>query len=377
MDFARERLRFPTLLERTYFASQCFGPYPREMLDDLDAYRRSLALRSRAIGAWSERWVEIHALAERLVDAPPGSVFLRDSATAVCAAIAASLRPQGERRRIVISSGDFHSIRYLWAAQARRGFDLVTVPANGPAHALAETFTPHVDERTSVVCLSLVSPRTGALLDVRPVVETAKRVGAIVVLDAYQAIGVVPLRVREIGADVVVGGFHKWVGGGGTGLSFGYVDPELSAQLDNPFPGWMAHADLLGFCEEFVPARTAEKFQQGMPPMEPIYTSRAGIHWVLGVGVEAIRARSLELTGRILERANERGLIVRTPVEPSRRGGTICMDVPAGDALVAALAEQGIDIDVRPGAGIRVGPHACSTEDECDRVVDAIAARLR
>ncbi|NUP06104.1 MAG: aminotransferase class V-fold PLP-dependent enzyme [Polyangiaceae bacterium] len=373
VDWTALRGTFPTLLERSYFASQCMGPFPRGMLDDLAAYGRSLARRSRALEEWAERWFEMHGLTEDLIGAPRGSVFLRDSATAVSAAIASAIEPQGERRRIVMSTGDFHSIRYMWSAQARRGFEVVHIDANGTGHGDAATFVSAIDERVRVVALSLVSPRSGALLDTRPIVEAARRAGALVVIDAYQALGVVPVDVRRIGADAIVGGFHKWVGGGGTGLAFGYVAPEVAATLEPVYPGWLGHARLLGFSDKFEPGPGATKFQQGMAGMEPIYTSRAGLRFVLETGVEEIRRRNVALSERILERAAERGLPVRSPLASARRGGMICFDLPDGDKIVSSLAELGIDVDYRPGAGVRVGAHPCATEDECDRLVDHLA----
>ncbi len=376
MDFTRERARFPILSERVYFAQQCLGATPAEMEADLGAYAASLARRSRALGEWAERWWEMHRLVESLLSAPPGSVFLRDSATAAQAAVASALDARPERSRVIVGTADFHSSRYLWRAQASRGFDVVEVQTLGAAADDAVRIASMIDEHTRVVALSLVSPRTGALLDTAPIVRAARRAGAIVVLDAYQAVGIVPVRVGELGAHVVVGGFHKWVGGGGTGLAFGYVEPSLLPQLRPAYPGWLAHRDLMGFCDDFEAAHTAEKLQQGMPAMEPVYSTRAGLEWILAHGIDPIRARSLELTDRILAAAEERRLPVITPRAAARRGGMVCIDVPDGKRLVAELAVDGIDIDARPGAGIRLGPHPAATFEQCDHVVERIAARL-
>lgn len=367
-DLLRERPAFPLLATRSYFAQHCLGACPIGMSEDLRAYGESLARRSRAIPEWAERWDEMHRLVEASISAARGTVFLRDSSTAAQAAVAAALEPEGERRRILIGSSDFHSSRYLWTAQARRGFEVVETKAD---------VLGSIDERTRVVALSLVSPRTGAMIDARVIAAAARRHGAIFVLDVYQAIGVVPIDVAELGAHVVVGGFHKWVGGGGTGLAFGYVEPDLAASLEPTYPGWMAHRDLLGFADRFEPAGGAEKLQQGMPAMEPIYTTRAGLRWIASVGVDAIRARSVELTTHLYERLESCGLHVVTPREAERRGGMLCLEVADGMRVVELLSEDAIDIDTRPGAGIRIGPHPCTSFEECDRLVDRLAEALR
>ncbi|HVJ91823.1 MAG TPA: aminotransferase class V-fold PLP-dependent enzyme, partial [Labilithrix sp.] len=352
-------------------------PIPSEALEDLDEYRRTLSLRKRAIPTWVGRIEELSAMVETLLGAPAGSVALRESATGGQASIAAAISARPEKNRIVTTSLDFHSSRYMWRAQARRGFELQEVePADGVEIA-TDRIVAAIDERTAIVAAALVSPRTGALLDIRPVIEAAHKVGAIVVLDVYQAAGIVPIDVRTLDADVIVGGTHKWLGGGGTGLSFLYVRPELANRLEPAYPGWIGHASVLSFADEYVPAPGARRFQVGMPAMEPIYTARAGLRTVLEVGVDAIRKRNLALIDRIIERARSHDLRVRVPRSPEARAGFVCIDAPRAEVIVNRLDSQGIDIDYRPGAGLRVGPHYCHREDECDRVVNAIAEGSR
>jgi kynureninase len=374
-DLTAFQSRYPGLTERIYFASQCLGPVPAAAFDDLDAYRRSIPLRKSAMTQWVDRIEELIGLIETLLGAPPGSVALRDSATGAQAAIAAAIAPRPGKNRIVISRQDFHSTRYLWKAQAARGFaidELEILP--GRCEIDADQYVNAIDERTALVEAALVSPRNGVLLDVRPVVEAARAHGAIVVLDVYQAVGAVPIAVASLGADVVVGGVHKWLGGAGTGLAFLYVRPALAEALNPAYPGWLGRASWLSFGEEYEPAPGARRFQQGTIAIEPVFTARAGIRLVLEMGIEHIRAQSLALTGRLMEQLLARGIPVTAAERPERRGPMLCLPIPDAAEVEAALSEQGIDVDSRPGAGLRLGPHACYGLETCDRVADAIAA---
>ena len=375
-DFTALRARFPVLAQRTYFDTQSLGPFPEEMLADLDEYRRTLFLRNRGLSLWIERLEELIGLVERVLVAPRDGVALMPSATAAQAAIAATQAPRGRRSRIVYTALDFHSSRYLWASQARRGFQAIEVPSTDGAIP-TERLVELIDERTAVVALALVSPWTGALADVRPVIAAARAAGALVVLDAYQAVGVVPIDVQALDVDVLVGGTHKWLCGGGSGLAFLYVRPSLAEQLEPAYPGWIGHREMVGFAPSYEPAAGARRFMQGAPAAAPIYTARAGLRFVLDVGVDALRARSLALTSRLLARADERGLPLSTPRSPSARGGALCFPVDDAERIVADLAREGIDVDARREAGIRVAPHPCNTEEECDRVIDAIAESRR
>lgn len=377
VNFAALRTRFPLLAERTYFDTPSLGPVPEATYGDLAEYIRTIGLRSRAIPLYFERINELVGLYEQLLHAERGSVALQASATAAQAAIAAAVEPRPDKNRILYGALDFHSARYLWVAQAHRGFSVQEVEASNGVGVRPEDVLRHLDERVAIVALSLVSPHTGALVDIAPVVKAAHDAGALVLLDVYQAVGIVPIDVQALGVDAVIGGAHKWLYGGGMGLAFLYVRPALAERLTPAYPGWIGHARITGFCQDFEPASGAARFQQGTPAMEPIYSARAGLRLVLEVGVEQLRARSVALTQRMMARATQAGLPITTPLEPSRRGGMLCLRVAEPDAIVARLSELGIDIGSRPNAGIRIAPHPCNTEEECDRVIDEVSRLVR
>jgi kynureninase len=375
----RFRERFPIFSERNYLASQCLGPFPAEGYGDLEEFLRQRHLHNRMLGMWLERCDELTHLIEELLNAPSGSVALRDSATACQAAIAAAVEPRGERRRIIVTEMDFHSSLHLWSAQARRGFELVQVKSPDGIHLPAEAIVREIDERTAVVAVGLVL-RNSALLDVSPVIAAARQSGAVSILDAYQAVGVHPVDVRALGADVVVGGNHKWLSGE-TGVAFLYVRPELD--LQPAYPGWFGHSDFANFVhahtfqDQFSPMEGARRFQQGTPAVMPIYAARAGLRFVLEAGVANIAARNAELLRYLHDGCDELKLPVLTPKSSRERAGGLCLGVPDPEGVVRKLAEQGIDVDQRRRKFVRVAPHACTTIDECAQLLQALARILR
>jgi kynureninase len=94
---------------------------------------------------------------------------------------------------------------------------------------------------------------------------------------------------------------------------------------------------------------------------------------VLRAGIDAIRAKSLRQTGRLLEVADRHGFRCTTPREPERRGGTVAIDVENGYEVSRGLKSLDILCDYRPGAGIRLSPHFYTRDDELDAAVEAIA----
>jgi len=376
-DFRALRARFPTLAERTYFATHCFGPLLDATLTDLDEYRRTLALRNRVIDVWLERVDEIRRLFAQLIHAGPDDIALGGNATACHGNIAAALQPSPGRNRIVTTSLDFPSTRYLWQSQARRGFEIVELASPDGLAMPADALVDAIDDSVAIVAVALVAYTNGAMLRARRVIDAAHAAGAIVVLDAYQAIGVVPIDVQELGADVVVAGTHKWLHGASAGLAFAYVERGLAERLTPAYPGWFGHSEMLTFDGRYAPAPGARRFEQGSPSVEAVYAARAGVRLAIDVGVDAIRARSLALSDRLIAGADALGLPLGTPRDRAERAGVVCLGVDDPGRVARELRDRGIDVDTRPGTGIRLSCHPCNLEDEIDRVLGELASRAR
>lgn len=368
-DFAAMRPRFRTLIERTYFATHNLGPVLEATLADLDEYRRTLPLRSRAAEAWLGRIDEIRGLFARLVNADGDEIALGPNATACHGNVAAALAPAPGRTRIVTTSLDFPSTRYLWQAQARRGFEVIEVPSPDGVAMPADGLVAAIDERVAIVAVSLVAYGNGALLRARRVIDAAHAAGAIVILDAYQAAGIVPIDVRALPADVVIAGTQKWLHAASTGLAFAYVRRALAEQLAPAYPGWFSHARMLDYEATYAPAPGARRFEQGAPSVEAVYAARAGVRFAIDVGVEAIRARSFALSDRLIAGADALGIPLHTPRDHAERAGVVCLGMREPARVAEELRARGIDVDTRPGTGIRLSCHPCNLEDEVDRVL--------
>ncbi|MCW5801415.1 MAG: aminotransferase class V-fold PLP-dependent enzyme [Deltaproteobacteria bacterium] len=367
------RDRFATFRARAYFATHGFGPLLLQTLADLDDYRRSLALRNRAVETWYGRVLEMRELIAQLIGAGGDEIALGPNATACQASFAAALVPRGARDAIVTTDLDFPSSRYLWRAQVRRGFRIVDVPSRDGIAFPVDDLVAAIDERTAVVTLPLVAYSNGALLDAARIVAAAHAHGALVVLDAYQAAGIVPIDAHALGADALVAGTNKWLSSPSTGLAFLYVARAVAERLEPAFPGWFGHADPLAFADDYVPAPGARRFELGAPAVDAIYGARAGIRFALEVGVPRLHARSQELCDRLIAGADGLGIRLTTPRARAARGGMVCFDLPDPDRVVDDLAARAIDVDTRPGIGMRMSCHPCNSDADCDRLLGAIA----
>jgi kynureninase len=226
-----------------------------------------------------------------------------------------------------------------------------------------------IDERTLLVPMSHVLFKAGEIQDVEPIVRRAKEAGAHVVLDCYQSAGIVPLDVTALDVSFAVGGSVKWLLGG-PGNAWLYVRPDVAEELEPTATGWQAHSRPFAFEEEMEYTSGAARFLTGTPNVPAHYAATAGYDLVEEVGIERIRTRSLELTGLLVELADAAGFDVRSPRDPARRGGTVTIAVPEFAAVHAELEQRGILCDFRPDAGIRLGPHFFTTDDELRFTLD-------
>lgn len=368
------RRRFPILASKTYLINNSLGAMPDSVPAALAEYTGLWA--SEGVVAW-DTWIPevaaVAAILEDIIGAPRGSMTMCQNVTNALAAILSCLEYEAPRNRILHSAGEFPTVEYLVDGQRSLGADVVRVGSDALSFPLDELIAA-IDERTLVVIVSHVLFRTGELVAIQPIVERAHRFGALVVLDAYQSMGAIPFDVTELGVDFLVGGSVKWLCGG-PGAGYLYVRPDLVDRLDPRLAGWFSHARPFSF--EPPPIAYApgiNRFLGGTPNIPAYYQAREGYRIIREVGVADIRAQALRQTELLIDGARERGLTVRTPLEPARRGNHVTVDLPSAERVKDELIRRGIVVDYRPGAGIRIAPHFYNTDEECVAVLDEIVA---
>ncbi|MEO6396953.1 MAG: aminotransferase class V-fold PLP-dependent enzyme [Tepidiformaceae bacterium] len=371
------RASFPILASKTYLINNSLGAMPASVRDSLAEYADLWA--TEGVVAW-DTWLpevaNVAGILEDIINAPRGSMTMFQNVTNALAAILSCLEIEEPRNRIVHCAGEFPTVEYLLDAQRRVGAEVVRVgddPLSFPADALLAA----IDERTVLVVLSHVLFRTAELIDLAPFVEKAHQVGALVVLDAYQSVGAVPLDVTELAVDLLVGGSVKWLCGG-PGAGYLYAHPRLIEQLRPRDAGWFSHARPFAF--EPPPIAFAEgiaRFTGGTPNMPGYYQAREGYKIVRDVGVSAIREKARRQTQILFDGAMERGWVVNSPESFERRGNHLTIDFPGAEQAKAELIRRGFVVDYRPGAGIRVAPHFFTDDDECRAVLEEISSILK
>jgi kynureninase len=381
-DLMRWRSEFPILANTTYLISNSLGAMPRGVYDELHQYAETWA--TRGVRAWNEGWwespVAVGDEVARVIGAPAGSITMHQNVTLASAVALSCLDFTPRRNRIVMTDMDFPSLLYLHGRMAPplgEGVEVVMVKSDDGITINLDKLVSAIDERTCLVATSHVLFKSAFVQDAATITRRAHEVGALMALDVFQSAGILPLHVTALGVDFATGGVLKWLCGG-PGGAFLYVRPELARTLQPRLTGWMAHAHPFAFEPEMEYADTAFRFLTGTPQVPCLYAAKPGLRIIQQVGVDAIRAKSVQQVAYLIDLARARGYHVTTPEQPARRGGTVAIDLGELSLPVSLeLKRRECLVDYRPGAGIRVSPHFYNSDDECERVIREIKDIIR
>jgi selenocysteine lyase/cysteine desulfurase len=321
---------------------------------------------------WVDRAEATRSAFAALVGAAADEIAVTTSLSAGVSALFSGLRFEGERTTIVISDFEFPTVGQIAHAQELRGRRVVHVPEAGDATIPLEHFDAAIDEHTALVAVTHVCYRNGSRVDVEGVVRLAHERGALVLLDAYQAAGVIPLDVRALGVDFLAAGTVKYLLGS-AGLAFLYCRADLVERIRPTSTGWFADEDIFQMdIRDYSPSASARRFEFGTPPIPNIYAGLAGLELVDEIGVAAAEEHVRGLTSRLLDGLDELGATAVTPRDPARRGPLVAVASTDEHALVAALGADGVVTSSRDG-NLRLSFHGYNSSDDVDVLLAALA----
>jgi selenocysteine lyase/cysteine desulfurase len=363
------RSHFPIFERLTYINSCSQGALSESVRAAYGDYLTGWDEQGAPWEYWVERTETARATFARFVGGEADDVAVTTSLSAGVSPLASAI-DFSARPKVVISDFEFPTIGQIWHAQELRGAEVVHVHADG-AEIPVERFDEAIDEQTAVVSIAAVCYRNGSRLAVEEIAGIARERGALVVLDAYQAIGTYPLDVTELGVDVLAAGVLKYLLGS-AGLAFMWTRPGLSERLLPTQTGWFADQNIFEMdITDYSPSPTARRFQSGTPPIPSIYAGIAGLELMEEIGVRATRAHVTALNERLIGGVEELGGLVVTPRDPEKRGALVCVRSTDAPQLVAALGRDGIVTSERDGS-LRISAHAYNTEEDIDTVLAAL-----
>jgi selenocysteine lyase/cysteine desulfurase len=371
LNLERTRERFPILKSKIHLANCSQGAIPKEVLEALDEYKDTLVFSGMEWGRWME---EVRLAKEEfavLIGASSDEVAVFSCVSDAVSAVASCLPIYG-RKQIVTTPNEFPTVGQIWLASANRGRAKVEFVESPNGLYTTDVVEPYLGLDTAILSVHQVSYYNATLQDVRSLADLAHEHRALILVDAYQGLGTVPLDVKESDLDFVVSGNLKYLLGI-PGIAFMYVRPGLSDDLQPGITGWFGRTNPFDFDAtrlDFAPG--ARRFDMGTPPIAAAYAARAGMRLLRGVSVTEIQRHVQEISRRVIEGARERGLEVTGPQEVTAKGASTAIRVGDRSAEIEKeMFERGIIVSARADV-VRFAPHFFTTHEDIETALDVL-----
>jgi len=370
------------------------------------------SLLERELDDWAKLAVEAHfkgktpwysyhevfrEVGARLVGALPREVVMMNGLTVNLHLMMVSFyRPTARRHGVLMEDSAFPSDTYAVKSQIRcHGYD----PARSlhrirPRDGERSIRTEDVDallatngSEIALVMMSGVQYFTGQRFDMERIAAAARAEGCVVGFNLAHAVGNVVLSLHDWDVDFAVWCSYKYLNGGPGAVAGCFVHERHAENRALPrFAGWWGNDPetrfLMHLQPEFVPREGADGWQISNPPILSAAPLRASLGMFDEAGMEALRAKSVLLTGYLeylIDRIPNERFEVITPRDPEKRGCQLsirALDCPAD--LLSSLEAEGVVADFRGPDVIRVAPVPLyNTFHEVWRFAEILARKTR
>jgi kynureninase len=356
-DFAATRAQFHLPEGLIYLDGNSLGPLPKaaaaRVARAVTAEWGELLITGWNKAGWMEQPSRVGNRIARLIGAEPGTVVMGDTLSIkVYQALASALEMTPDRRVILSDTGNFPSDLYMAEGLCRTLGDGYVLKTVAPEEVEAA-----IDETVAVTLITEVDYRTGRKHDMAAITAAAHAKGALTVWDLAHSAGALPVDLAGTGADFAVGCTYKYLNSGPGGPAFIYVAPRHADRVRPALSGWLGHEAPFAFDLSYRPGGGIERMRVGTPPVLQLAALEAALDVWDGVTIEAVRARSIELTEQFVSEVEAAcpTLVLASPRDPAQRGSQISFRHPEGYAIMQALIARGVIGDFRAPDILRFG----------------------
>ncbi|MBF6332002.1 kynureninase [Nocardia transvalensis] len=357
------RARFDLSHTRIFFNGNSLGPPPRGTWERLRAVIQDEWRNDMNAAWWDNDWLNLPRVTGdrigRLIGAAPGQVVVGDSTSVnlfklLCGALQVASRRSSGRSVVLTDSDNFPSDLYIADGIAQHVHPHATV-----RRVAADSIVDHLGDDVAVVLLSHVDYRSGRLLPMRDITESAHAAGALVLWDLAHSAGVVPIDADDIGIDLAVGCGYKYLNGGPGAPGYMYVASRLLPDFAQPITGWLGHAAPFDFEPDYRPDPGIARLTTGCPPLLSLIALDEGVAVTAQADPHAVRAKSIALAeqfaGLVRRRLARFGVEMTGPAAAAERGSHVSLRYPSAARLAAGLSARGFDVELRPPDLLRFG----------------------
>lgn len=368
-DFDRVRAQFPITQSKVFLNHSAYSPLPQPVVDVMRRYNEDLCRYEIDESKYS---LGQECFAE-LIGAKKEEVALVQN-TSTGLNIVASMLNYPKEANVVTTDMEYPSVVYPWLKPSL-GVE-VRYAKNRSGRVLADDVEKLVDNNTVAVAVSHVEYVNGFKQDLRALARIAHEHGAYLAVDAIQSLGAMSVDVELGDVDFLTASCYKWMLGP-AGAGYLYVRKELIDKFEPPFIGWASVKPEIFDTIEFWDiwrlqlSETASRFEVGSPSFISFVGAATALQLLLGVGVENIQTRILDLTEELMNSVNDLGLPITTPKDRESRSGIVHFLVDGAQEKAEKLKNKGIIVSARSN-GLRVAPHFYNTKEEIERFVEEL-----
>lgn len=371
-DFGPANLdrEFPVRKSFVYFNHAGVAPLPRRVADAMIGHVENA--RDRGAADWRRAFGDVEttrAKAARFIGAGADEIaFLPNTSWAIN--LVALAFPWRTGDNVVTDDLEFPSNSFPWRALEARGVEC-RVAKNRGGRITLEDVAASSDTRTRVVAVSWVAFHNGWVFPLEALAGFCRERGILLVVDAIQGLGLLPLDVRRAGIGVLAADAHKWLYGPESCAVF-YVSPEARDRVPAIVSGWWSMKTEGNYLDyRGAPYASARRYEPGTLPIDHVRGLAAALDLLGEMG--PVRDRVLSLVRALADGLAARGWRVTTP-EPLA-SGILAAAPPRGEVhgWAKGLEERGVIVAPREGA-VRFSPHAGNDHEEVERALAAVDA---
>ena len=372
---------FPLLRELTYLNTASVGLVPESVQADAARFDRDVCSRGTT---WFDEVEELRVLdraraaAASMFNATEDEIAVVSSATELLCQLAWHVHPVAGENVVSIDS-EFPSVVYPWWRIAQdTGAEIRLLPVrDAPATLTVDRLAGLVDSNTRAICVSLVQYWNGARLDLGALSKLAREAGAVLIVDATQAAGAVPIDVCATPVDALVTGGYKFLCGP-FGAAVGYLSPSLLEDFAPLFVGWRTADNAYSFdATKLRFASSARRLEFSTMNYTAALSLGAALEHINGIGVKTIAAHNRELVQQLFDGLVALNAEVISPTDVERRGSIVTARFPGrdGEQVAAQLNASGVIVSPRVGT-TRFAPHFFNSSDDVDRALSILGEIL-
>ena len=318
----------------------------------------------------------LHRAGAKLFNAEPEDIAAGSSATELLGSLAWAVAPEAETN-VVGTASAFPSTMYPWQRVAARTGCQIRLAEGDAHHVRLDDIVGLIDEDTAVVCISHVEYGSGQRFNLTSLAEAAHEHGSLLVVDATQSAGAIPIDAGAGGLDAVVSAGYKWLCGPfGAGVM--YLAPHLHTVLAPGLVGFRSHEDMWDLrADRLDYPPTARRFEFSTMAYGCALGLSRSIEFLLEVGVDRIFEYDRRLADLLIEGLRAQNLEITSPLNDAERTAIVAVRLPGVDpAEIAARLREARVVASSRSDGIRFSPHLYTREADIESALSCIDEML-